>query len=173
MKNNTKIRLHLTKQLFESLTKQVIAEAKMKHNLGAGMTELKAKKEKKAKVEEMETRVAEAPKKHDIKELTTGEYDFAQIGYWAAETFGIPLGKGEYDAVQLGGNVLAVATGGAIGVLTGLVMYADNIKSGVKKAADKLKSFVKGKEKGISEGDDKLAQAVEELPDEVIAALKK
>ena len=29
MKNNTKIRLHLSKQLFETLTKQVLAEAKV------------------------------------------------------------------------------------------------------------------------------------------------
>lgn len=64
MKNNTKIRLHLSKQLFESLTKQVIAEAKGKKNFGAGMTEVKAKKEKKKEepLKEMETITAEAPK---------------------------------------------------------------------------------------------------------------
>ena len=43
MKNNTKIRLHLTKQLFESLTKQVVAESKGKH-YGAGMEEVKGHK---------------------------------------------------------------------------------------------------------------------------------
>ncbi len=53
MKNNTKIRLHLSKQLFESLTKQVIAEAKTKH-YGAGMEEVKAKKEKAPKKEKVE-----------------------------------------------------------------------------------------------------------------------
>jgi len=37
MKNNTKVRLHLSKQLFESLTKQVLAEAKMsKEAMGGG-----------------------------------------------------------------------------------------------------------------------------------------
>ena len=59
MKNNTKIRLHLSKQLFESLTKQVIAESKK--NFGPGMTEVKAKK-------------AKASKKEDIKE-TAGMVD--------------------------------------------------------------------------------------------------
>jgi len=49
MKNSTKIRLHLSKQLFESLAKQVLTEAKTKQNLGAGMEEVKATKEKKEK----------------------------------------------------------------------------------------------------------------------------
>jgi hypothetical protein len=72
MENNTKVRLHLSKQLFESLAKQVLTEAKTKQNLGAGMEEVKAPKEKKEKkapevkatdkmksMEEMETNVAE------------------------------------------------------------------------------------------------------------------
>lgn len=59
MKNNTKIRLHLSKQLFESLTKQVIAEAKGKHSYGAGMEEVKMPKAKKERVEE----AGDVPKK--------------------------------------------------------------------------------------------------------------
>lgn len=47
MKNNTKVRLHLSKQLFESLAKQVLTEAKGKKNFGAGMEEVKATKGKK------------------------------------------------------------------------------------------------------------------------------
>ena len=69
MKNNTKVRLHLSKNLFESLAKQVLAEAKK--NYGAGMEEVKAPKEKKEKapkvekgMEEMETRVAEIGRAH-------------------------------------------------------------------------------------------------------------
>jgi rubrerythrin len=42
MNNNTKVRIRLTKQLFESLSKQVIAEAKQ--NFGAGMEVIKAPK---------------------------------------------------------------------------------------------------------------------------------
>ena len=46
MKNNTKIRLRLSKQLFESLSRQVIAEAKQ--NYGAGMEVVKAPKASKS-----------------------------------------------------------------------------------------------------------------------------
>jgi len=48
MKNNTKIRLHLSKQLFESLTKQVLAEAKMTKEALGGYTEVKMPKANKA-----------------------------------------------------------------------------------------------------------------------------
>ena len=44
MKNNTKVRLHLSKQLFETLTKQVLAEAKMKKEALGGYTEVKMPK---------------------------------------------------------------------------------------------------------------------------------
>lgn len=70
MKNNTKIRLHLSKQLFESLTKQVIAEAKSDMSGGAYTEAVKTPKVKHDKapkahkaeekpVKEMETKVAE------------------------------------------------------------------------------------------------------------------
>lgn len=72
MKNNTKIRLHLSKNLFESLAKQVVAESKKGDMSGGAYTEAvkqpkapKAHKEKAPKAEkeggvkEMETRVAE------------------------------------------------------------------------------------------------------------------
>lgn len=73
MKNNTKIRLHLSKQLFESLTKQVIAEAKSNMSGGAYTEAVKTPKAAKTpkapktekKVEEMETKVAEAPMKKE------------------------------------------------------------------------------------------------------------
>jgi len=45
MNNNTKVRIHLSKQLFESLSREVLAEAKSgKKNWGAGMEEVKTKK---------------------------------------------------------------------------------------------------------------------------------
>lgn len=70
MKNNTKIRLHLSKQLFESLTKQVLAEAKSDMSGGAYTEAVKTPKVKHDKapkahkaeekpVKEMETKVAE------------------------------------------------------------------------------------------------------------------
>jgi rubrerythrin len=48
MNNNTKVRLHLSKQLFESLTKQVLAEAKMTKEALGGYTEVKMPKANKA-----------------------------------------------------------------------------------------------------------------------------
>jgi hypothetical protein len=73
MKNNTNIRLHLSKALFESLTKQVLAEAKKGSMSGGAYTEAvkapKTHKEKSPEVKktdkmktmgEMETRVSEA-----------------------------------------------------------------------------------------------------------------
>ena len=58
MKNNTNIRLHLSKNLFETIAKEVLAEAKV--NGGGAYTEMvktpKAKKEKATKMEEMSSK---------------------------------------------------------------------------------------------------------------------
>ena len=74
MKNNTKIRLHLSKNLFESIAKEVLAEAKkVNDGYSVAVKQPKAPKQskdqstspevqktdKEAKMEEMETRVAE------------------------------------------------------------------------------------------------------------------
>lgn len=84
MKNSTRIRLHLSKNLFESLAEQVLAEAKGM-NYGAGMQEVKMKKDKKKvedkehedkkkdKVEEMEFNVAEEGKVEEKKEHSLDE----------------------------------------------------------------------------------------------------
>ena len=58
MKNTTKVRLHLSKNLFESLAQQVLAESKK--NYGAGMEEVKAPKEKNEKAPKAEKKVEEA-----------------------------------------------------------------------------------------------------------------
>lgn len=52
MKNNTKIRLHLSKQLFESLTKQVIMEGKSNMGGGAYTETVKVPKSKSGKIKE-------------------------------------------------------------------------------------------------------------------------
>lgn len=69
MRNNTKVRLHLTKQLFESLAKQVLSEAKGNMSGGAYTEAVKVPKAKKSsdikatdkmkKMDEMEFNVAE------------------------------------------------------------------------------------------------------------------
>jgi len=124
MKNNTKVRLHLSKQLFESLAKQVITESKK--NFGAGMEEVKVKKDKKEKapevkatdkmksMEEMETRVAE--KKEKVEEV--------------AEPIQQLLSDPETFKSFLQSLAILGTSGAAI---------AGFIKLGVKKMASKLK----------------------------------
>jgi hypothetical protein len=51
MKNNTKIRLHLSKQLFEALTKEVLAESKV--NDGYSVPVKKAKMPKQTAAEKV------------------------------------------------------------------------------------------------------------------------
>lgn len=81
MKNNTKVRLHLSKQLFESLTKQVLAEAKNDMSGGAYTEAVKAPKAKHDKApkmhkaeekpvkKEMETKMAEKKGEKHISEM--------------------------------------------------------------------------------------------------------
>ena len=81
MKNSTKVRLHLSKQLFESLTKQIIAESKKGDMSGGAYTEAvkapKAKHDKapkmhkgeEKKVSEMETKVAEKKGEKHLAEM--------------------------------------------------------------------------------------------------------
>ena len=66
MKNNTKVRLHLSKNLFESLAKQVLAEAKKGDMSGGAYTEaVKQPKEKKEKAPKAEKEV-----KADVEEVS-------------------------------------------------------------------------------------------------------
>lgn len=274
MKNSTKIRLHLSKQLFESLAKQVLTEAKTKQNLGAGMEEVKATKEKKEKehkekevgvkeirydagkvksgglnisknvtpnilyskpdlkaklidlarqismmkgldnaetsaigkllddimtklkdgsvsnqiniagkafqnatksiknrvaekneIEEMETITAE----EEVNEALTAETGLIEIGQWANDLLNLSV-KDEQGLMTLGGDILTAATGIAgLGGL-GLAMYADNIKSGIKKAAAALKNLAKGGG-NVQEGEVK--DPLAHLDPKIIAALKK
>lgn len=135
MKNNTKVRLHLSKQLFESLAKQVLAEAKKGDMSGGAYTEAvkmpKEKKEKKAPevkatnkmkeegVEEMETKVAEAPEKKEEGKVEEVAEPIQQL-LSDPETF-----KSFLQSLAILGT-----SGAAI---------AGFIKLGVKKMASKLK----------------------------------
>ena len=182
MKNNTKIRLHLSKQLFESLTKQVIAEAKGKH-YGAGMEEVKAPKAKKAKVEEMETRVAETP---DEKKVTitldefTGSPFALEVGQWVADnwpTVAKALDSSVADdpaqrLVDLGTMVIGLATVGSAAVSVGLAVAKDDIKAAAKKLRDKVKGMV-GSKGAVSEGDEdqELADIVAKMPEDIKAKI--
>lgn len=70
MKNNTKVRLHLSKQLFESLTKQVLAEAKSDMSGGAYTEAVKAPKASKggeAPKADKASKQSKAPEKKTAK----------------------------------------------------------------------------------------------------------
>lgn len=147
MKNNTKVRLHLSKQLFESLAKQVLAEAKKGDMSGGAYTEAvkisKVKKEKKASevkatskmkeegVEEMETKVAEAPTKKDTEQIK--EFELAE-----------PIQQLINDpaiAKEFGMSVLKLLGGGA----TLAVAVTQGMKALAKKAMNKDPEAFKGK----------------------------
>lgn len=125
MKNNTKVRLHLSKQLFESLAKQVLAEAKKGDMSGGAYTEaVKAPKAPKApkadkEVKEMETMTAEAPMKKDKEQVKEFAEPIQQL-FSDPETFQSFLK-----------SLAVLGTSGA--AIAGL------IKVGVKKMASKLK----------------------------------
>ena len=73
MRNDTKIKLHLSKQLFESLTKQVLAEGSAKGNMGGGAYTEAVKQPKQPKqpgqsnAPKSPKPTSEAPKKHAAK----------------------------------------------------------------------------------------------------------
>jgi hypothetical protein len=81
MKNNTKIRLHLSKKLFESLTKEIIKEAKVNDGYSVAVKAPKKIKEvnavadtdKMKKMEEMEMNVAEEGKLNELDPGTSWE----------------------------------------------------------------------------------------------------
>lgn len=67
MKNNTRIRLHLSKQLFESLTKQVLAEAKVNDGYSEAVKQPKQAKETKAQKAAPEVKSTDKMKKMEEK----------------------------------------------------------------------------------------------------------
>lgn len=67
MKNNTKIRLHLSKQLFETLTKQVLAEAKANDGYSVAVKQPKQAGETKAQKAAPEVKSTDKMKKMEEK----------------------------------------------------------------------------------------------------------
>jgi hypothetical protein len=124
MKNNTKIRLHVSKHLFESLTKQVIAESKKSY--GAGMEEVKQPKmktEMKMKKEEGMKMKKEEGMKHKMEETNLKEdMTSAQAGLKAITDF-----FGAVDP-QTAVALLATLPGAALGTAMTLMGKAKQKK---------------------------------------------
>lgn len=73
MKNNTKIRLHLSKQLFESLTKQVLAEGKVNDGYSEAVKQPKQAKETKAQKAAPEVKSTDKMKKKMEEKMSSKE----------------------------------------------------------------------------------------------------
>jgi len=73
MKNNTKIRLHLSKQLFESLTKQVLAEGKVNDGYSEAVKQPKQAKEIKAQKAAPEVKSTDKMKKKMEEKMSSKE----------------------------------------------------------------------------------------------------
>jgi len=81
MKNNTKVRLHLSKQLFESLTKQVIAEGKVNDGYSEAVKQPKQAKETKAEKAAPEVKATKKMKKmEEVGTATAGSASTAKLG---------------------------------------------------------------------------------------------
>lgn len=201
MKNNTKIRLHLSRQLFESLTKQVVQESKnmsggayteaVKAKKGSAMKskmEGSAMKGKMGKMNEMEVNVAEDDAMQDKVQITLDEYIGAEpweytLGKWAFENYptianalssAAPgVDKGQIIA-DLGGTIVALAATGSIFASAYLAVAKDDIKAAAKKLVAKIKGKMNEMDGEMgSESDPALDKVVAQLPADIKAKIAK
>ena len=192
MKNNTKVRLHLSKQLFESLTKEIIKEAKANDGYTVAVKQPKMPKQSKAQAaspevqktdkeammgEDMQAQTPDQEKKVKITldEWTGAEGTAVELGKWAIEHFpslakiGTSGDMGQ-TAADIGQAIMGIAGAGSIFVSLALAAHKDEIKA----AAKKLISAVKGGVKEGAEGvDPELAKIAAELPQDVKAKIAK
>jgi hypothetical protein len=189
MKNNTKVRLHLSKQLFESLTREIIKESKANDGYSVAVKQPKEPKQSKDQAkspevqktdkevtmgEDMHTPEQEKTVKITLDEYINGDPGMYEIGKWACDL--IPAlknigtsGEMAQTYVDLGSAIVSLATIGTAVLGVTLAVQKDNIKA----AAKKLISFVGGK-KDVKEGadtDQELTQAVAKLPKDTVAKI--
>lgn len=206
MKNNTRIRLHLSKQLFESLATQVLAESKKDAMSGGAYTEAvkapKAKGEKAAgsttgkskpatpKAEKPAAHKAEKPaapkspkpmKKEGMGgqekkvKITLDEYTGSgweyELGKWVADNWPSVAkalesesGDAGQKLVDLGGQIVVLATTGSAMLGAGLAIAIDDIKA----AAKKIKARLTGGKVAVAEGsaDSELDAILAKVPEE-------
>lgn len=136
MKNNTKVRLHLSKQLFESLAKQVLAEAKKGDMSGGAYTEaVKATKgEKKEK-----TPKAEEPKEKEVKSEANSAP--ATKGASKQQVGTSLINKGRDLAKNPKANLQSSESGKLLDVVAKLIDIADD-PSNASTVLDKVARFI-------------------------------
>ena len=121
MKNNTKIRLHLSKQLFETLTKQVLAEAKANDGYSVAVKQPKQAGETKAQKAAPEVKSTDKMKK--MEEKMSSKEKMAKGLYKETEKMGEMETNVAEGSLNEGGAVDALIT--AVGVLgAGGISYA-------------------------------------------------
>lgn len=131
MKDSTIVRLRMSKQLFESLADQILAEAK---DMSGGVyTEVvKQKKEKKKaedkKVEDKKEKVEEV--KDKVEEMETRVAEEGNINEY------VGLGPDEVKALEYLAAIMGTGTGAAI---------ASQYGKEIKDLAHKVKDFIKSK----------------------------
>jgi hypothetical protein len=150
MKNSTKVRLHLSKQLFESLTREIIKEAKANDGYTVAVKQPKTPKQSKSQAASPEVQKTDAETKMEAAPMaakqggtsTTGTLakDLRQKAQDVTKTSGIS--SREVAGLQkLLNTILAKAPGGELAVAIdkaqrALDVSSQNIKAGEKSAPD-------------------------------------
>ena len=147
MKNNTKVRLHLSKQLFESLTKEIIKEAKANDGYTVAVKQPKQPKQSKSQAASPEVQKTDAETKMEAAPMaakqsgtaTTGTLakDLRQKAQDVTKTPGISS-KEVAGLQKLLNTILAKAPGGELAVAIdkaqrALDISSQNIKGGEQK----------------------------------------
>ena len=147
MKNNTKVRLHLSKQLFESLTKEIIKEAKANDGYTVAVKQPKQPKQSKSQATSPAVQKTDAETKMEAAPTgatsgttaTTGTLakDFRQKAQSVTKTPGISS-KEVAGLQKLLNTILAKAPGGELAVAIdkaqkALDISSQNIKTGEQK----------------------------------------
>lgn len=132
MNNNTRIRLHLSKGLFESIAKEVLAEAKKSDMSGGAYTEVvkqpKQPKQSKSQAASPEVKKTDKMKEEGVEEMETRVAEEGQIN----EYYG--LSPEEVKAMEWLAGVVASGTGAAI-----VSQYGKEIKDLAHKAMKAIK----------------------------------
>lgn len=130
MKNNTKVRLHLSKQLFESLTKEIIKEAKANDGYTVAVKQPKAPKQ----VKEVNA-MADTDKMEKMEEKMSSKEKMAKGLYNEEEMLN------EIDPSSIDWSVIAAGLG-AIGLAPILIDKIHNLwKRKFPKSFEKAQSL--------------------------------
>jgi hypothetical protein len=127
MKNNTKVRLHLSKQLFESLTKEIIKEAKANDGYTVAVKQPKTPKQSKSQATSPEVQKTDAEAKMEgnvpTSTSTTSVQDMNAAGYGDKPAI---QGLNEIDPGTIDWSVVAAGLG-AIGLTPFLIDKIHNL----------------------------------------------